>query len=375
MHKSTEVTLALSAALVSFGAHAQSTAGSSNVTIYGVVDTYLQSVRGDSTLHRVQSGGLNSSRFGLRGTEELGAGLRAFYTFEAGVNADDGTSGQGGVLFGRQAFVGLRSERLGQVSLGRQYSSVYVATGEFSAFGNTGAGPNTSVIGGFAGGYEPVRGASGTGTPPAAGATGNGGPARVNNSVRYESPSIAGFRAGVLYGAGEVADATNDQRLIDLFVRYTVGTVDVIASRVTDKAAGAAGTDATTTTLATALGVGRGRVYAGFANVDDGRAVNEDGRGYWLGGDYRMGAHLVRAQYVVNDPRSGSDNRTQALGVGYQFDLSRRTALYGSLTRFANQANAGGGGLGRWHSAVATGLTSTSSNDITEIAGGIRHSF
>lgn len=376
MHKLTKVSLALGAALAAFGVQAQTSNGSSSVTIYGVVDAYLQSVRGDSTLHRVQSGGLSSSRFGLRGTEDLGSGLKAFYTLEAGFNADDGTSANGGTLFGRQVFVGLGSERLGQISLGRQYSSVWYASNNYSAFGNSNAGPNTGLIGGFAGGYEPVRGASnGSVAPPASGATGNGGPARVNNSVRYESPEFHGFRAGVLYGAGEVAGATSDQRLIDLFVRYSAGTVDVIASRITDKTTGAIGTDATTTTLATKIAVGRGNVYAGFLNVDDGRAANEDGRGYWLGGDYRLGAHLVRAQYIANDPRRGSDNKTQGFGVGYQFDISKRTSVYGALARYANQSNAGTNGLGRWTSSVPAGLTSAGSNDISELAAGIRHSF
>ena len=374
MHKLIRVSFALATALAVSGTRAQTSNGS--VTIYGIVDAYVQSVRGDASLVRVQSGGLSSSRFGLRGTEDLGSGLHAFYTLEAGLNADDGSAAFGGLLFGRQALVGLASGSFGQISLGRQYSSLHTATAiDFSAFGNAGVGPNTAVIGGFAGGYEPVRGAAATSTPPAAGATGNGGPARVNNSVRYESPGFAGLRVGALYGAGEVANNTSGQRLVDLFARYTAGAVDVIASRISDNAVGAGSTNATTTTVATALALGDGHVYAGFLNVDDHRPANQDGRGYWLGGDYRMGRHLVRAQYVANDPQSGNADRTQAFGVGYQYDLSKRTALYGSLTRFANQANAGTGGLGRWMTAIPTGLTSAGSNDLTELAAGIRHSF
>src|SRR5262245_48049248 len=100
MIKLTKVAFALGTALAAFGAQAQSSGGSSSVTLYGVIDTYLQSARGETTLHRVQSGGLMGSRFGLRGTEDLGGGLRAFYVLEAGINADDGSSAQGGTLFG-----------------------------------------------------------------------------------------------------------------------------------------------------------------------------------------------------------------------------------------------------------------------------------
>ena len=375
MHKLTRIAIALSAVCAASGAHAQSSVASPNVTFYGIIDAYAQTARGASTVQRVQSGGLMGSRFGLRGTEDLGSGLRAFYVLEGGSNTDDGSSAQGGLLFGRQALVGLGSERFGQISLGRQQSAVYYVSTEFSAFSCTTAGPTTAVIGGFAGGYEPVRGASGTATPPAAGATGNGGPVRVNNSVRYESPSLAGFHVGALYGAGEVANAVNDSRLVDLFARYSAGVVEVLASRMSDKATGLARADVTTTSLGAKVAIGSGHVFAGLIDVDDRRPENEDGRGYWLGGDYAFGAHVVRAQYIVNDPRFGKANRTQAFGVGYEYDLSKRTALYSSLTRFANQANAGPGGLGRWNSAIPTGLTRVGSNDITELVGGIRHMF
>jgi predicted porin len=361
------------AALLSLAAHAQSS--TSNVTVYGIADMFVQGARGDASLSRVQSGGLSGSRLGFRGTEDLGSGLYAIYTLEAGINIDDGSSAQGGVLFGRQAFVGLKSD-LGQLTLGRQYSSIYTATADFSAFSNNVAGPSTAVIGGFANGYEPVRGAGGTATPPAAGATGNGGPARVNNSVRYETPSFAGFRAGALYGFGEVADATNDQRLIDLFARYGAGPVEAIVSYVTDRTVGVNRADVATGTIATAITLGSAHVFAGFMNVNDKGPNDLDGRGYWLGADYRILArHLVRAQYVINDPRTGNDNETRAFGVGYQYDFSRRTSFYSSLTRFDNQANAGVGGLGRWNAAIPTGLTSTSKNDITELVAGLRHTF
>jgi len=236
-------------ALIALGAQAQQ-----STTVYGVVDGYVQAAKGDASLNRVQSGGLSGSRFGLRGVEDLGSGLRAVYTLEAGINADDGTLGQGGVLFGRQAFVGLHGS-FGQFSLGRQYSSLYVASSEFSAFSNNATGPSTAVIGGFAGGYEPIRGASATATPPAAGATGNGGPPRVNNSIRYESPRFGSMRAGALYGAGEGAGTASDQRLFNVFVRYTAGLVDAIVSHVDDQTAGANATEVAVTTVATAVSI------------------------------------------------------------------------------------------------------------------------
>jgi predicted porin len=105
----------------------QQSGGGSGITFYGVADGFLQSARGATTLNRLQSGGLSGSRFGLRGSEDLGDGLRGIFTLEAGINLDDGTFGQGGIAFGRQAFAGLQGG-FGQLTLGRQYSSAYFAS-------------------------------------------------------------------------------------------------------------------------------------------------------------------------------------------------------------------------------------------------------
>jgi predicted porin len=379
MNTLTQIAAAVGAALLTLGianAETPNAGGStpSPIQLYGVVDMHLQSAKGDASLNRVQSGGLSGSRFGIRGVEDLGSGLSAFFVLEGGINADDGTSGQGGATFGRQSLVGLRGA-FGQFSLGRQYSSIYTATADFSAFTNGATGASTAVIGGFAGGYEPVRGASSTAVPPAAGVTGTGGPARVSNSVRFEAPAFGPVRLGMLYGAGESAGNTSDQRLYDVFVRFTGGPVDALLSHVDDSTAGINATDVATTTLAGAWTIGPARVLAGYMNVDDKRAANQDGSGYWLGGDWRIQRHLLRAQYVVNHPKTGDESDTRAIGVGYQYDLSKRTALYSSLTRFDNEANAGGGRLGRWHSSLPAGLTSASSNDLTELVAGIKHAF
>ena len=331
----------------------------SSVTLYGVADAFVQVANGEDTLTRLQSGGLAGSRLGVRGSEDLGGGLRAVFTLESGINLDDGTVGQSGTMWGRQAFVGLTSSSFGAVSLGRQYSSLYALSGDFSAFSNGVYGPSTALIGGF-NGYEPVRGS-------AASATGNPGPARVNNSIKYETPSFAGFKAGALWGLGETAGSTSKNRLIDVYARYSAGPLDAMVSFVDDKTAGET-PSARTFGLSGAYSFGPARVLAGYIDVNDRSANNADGKGFWIGGDYRFGAHLIRAQYVTNKPDQGN-NDSQAFGIGYQYDLSKRTALYTSLTQFKND------GAARWHSSVPTGLTSAGDRDITEFVAGIRHSF
>ena len=102
-------------------AHAQS-----SVTLYGLIDagiTYTNNQQGHSNW-KATSGSVNGSRWGLRGSEDLGGGLKAIFTLENGFNIMNGTNGQGGREFGRQAFVGLSSDQFGAVTLGRQYDSV-----------------------------------------------------------------------------------------------------------------------------------------------------------------------------------------------------------------------------------------------------------
>jgi predicted porin len=348
-------------ALAAAAAGAQAQTAPSTVTIYGVVDAYGQYANGASTLTRVQSGGLSGSRLGFKGNEDLGGGLRAFFQIESGINLDDGTNGQG-AFWGRQALVGLGST-YGTVSLGRQYGSIYTLSGDFSEFTNGPTGPSTAVIGGF-GGYEPVRGAG-------IAATGNGGPARVNNSVKFETANFSGFKAGALWGLGEVAGSTTKTRIADIYARYTAGPVDAMVSYVDDRVA-STGLNVTTVSGAAAYTFGDWRATGGVISVNDKSAANADGQGYWIGADYRVGLNLFKAQYLVNKVKNGGDGKTQAIGAGYQYDLSKRTNLYSSLTYFKNE---GTGYADRWNSSLPAGLTSASDRKITELVAGIRHSF
>ena len=333
-----------------------------SVTVYGIVDANVQVLNAASTLTRVQSGGLNGSRLGFKGTEDLGGGLRALFTLESGLNIDDGSTGQG-TFWGRQAYVGLGTP-YGTVTLGRQYGSLYALSAEFSEFSNNNIGASTAVIGGF-GGYEPVRGAN-------ASATGNGGPARVNNSVKFESVRFGGFSAGALMGLGEVAGNTSGNRVGDVYARYTDAGFDAMLSYVDDKAE-VTGANVRTTSAAAAYSFGPARVTGGVISVDDRSVANADGEGYWVGGSYRVGSNLFKAQYVQSKLKHAVvDGKTKAFGVGYQYDLSKRTSLYSSLTQFKNE---GVGYTARAAGSFSSGVTSATDADITEFAAGIRHSF
>jgi predicted porin len=358
----------------------------SSVTVYGIVDVNGVYAKGDASRVTIGSGGLQGSRIGFKGSEDLGDGVRADFVLEGGLNLDTGGSAQGGALFGRQAFGALRTPA-GTFSAGRQYSSIYTITSDFSAFSNTNFGPTTAILGGFAGGYEPVQGGPAAQSEPASGSSINGGPARVNNSFRYTSPTYAGFSASALYGAGEVTGRTNQNRLWDGSLRYSGYGLDAMVSYVNDKADAVAGTagstpaDVSTLTVAALYGWDAFHVEGGYMKVDDKRSNTGptgsgfDGQGFWIGGDYRLGANLFKAQFVQNKADHIGSSTTNAYGIGYQYDFSKRTAFYTALTRFQNGSGAGKGGLGRYNQAVPTGLTTPTDNDITEFGLGFRHAF
>ncbi|HVE06104.1 MAG TPA: porin [Paraburkholderia sp.] len=187
-------------------AHAQS-----SVTLYGLIDagiTYTNNQHGHSNWQET-SGSINGSRWGLRGAEDLGGGLKAIFTLENGFGINDGTLKQGGREFGRQAFVGLASDQYGAVTLGRQYDSMvdYVAplalTG--TQYGGTQfAHPldNDNLNNSF----------------------------RVNNAVKYQSANYAGFKFGALYGFSNQAAGFANNRVYSAGASYSFSGFNVAAA-------------------------------------------------------------------------------------------------------------------------------------------------
>jgi predicted porin len=200
--------LLVSATLAACGAaHAQT-----SVTLYGVVDagfTYTSNSKGHSQF-ALTSGNESAGRWGVRGNEDLGGGLAAIFTLEAGFSAANGTMGQNGTEFGRQAFVGLSSSQYGTVTLGRQYSSeadyVYplVAGSTWAASGN------------------------GYGTHPADLDNLNNSN-RINNAVKYQSTTWRGLSFGALYSFGGQAGSLGRNQIWSLGAGYANGPVTLAA--------------------------------------------------------------------------------------------------------------------------------------------------
>lgn len=167
-----------------------------SVTLYGVIDEgfdYTNNVGGNK-VYELQSGYAQGSRWGLKGTEDLGGGLKTVFQLESGFNVNNGKAGQGGLLFGRQAYVGISSDRMGTVTLGRQYDSLVDYLAQTTANGNW-AGylfshpyDNDNTDNSF----------------------------RVNNTVKYASPTFAGIQFGGTYSFSNDTNFANNRQ-------YSVG--------------------------------------------------------------------------------------------------------------------------------------------------------
>jgi predicted porin len=197
---------ALPALAVCAGAHAQS-----SVTLYGLIDAglmYTNNVNKGGTsgpLWQATSGTINGSRFGLRGSEDLGGGYKAIFVLENGFNVQNGRLAQNNREFGRQAYVGIATANYGAITLGRQYDSLVDFVSPLSAtagtFGDTGfAHPfdndnlNHSV--------------------------------RMNNAVKYMSNTYSGFKFGALYAFSNSTDFSAN-RAYSVGGSYNYGPINV----------------------------------------------------------------------------------------------------------------------------------------------------
>ncbi|MBU9172954.1 porin [Burkholderia gladioli] len=180
----------------------------SSITLYGHIDeglnftnsTRSQFGQGHSKTALV-SGSVGGSRFGLQGTEILGGGNSAVFRLENGYDLNSGGLLQGGRMFGRQAYVGLASNTYGTVLLGRQYDPTIDMFSDLTApghwAGNVAAVPfnNDNSDWNF----------------------------RVDNSVKYISPTINGFSGEAMYGFSNAGGGFAENRLVSAAGQYQMG--------------------------------------------------------------------------------------------------------------------------------------------------------
>ncbi len=281
----------------------------SSVTLYGVADIFYANVKntGVATQNVLNSGSVNGSRWGLKGSEDLGGGLNAIFKLESGFNIDSGSSAQGGLLFGRYAYVGFNGG-FGEVRLGR------IAT----AFDDVNGAANAVFDANFAPANNVFKSTKYT--------------VRTDNTIYYQSPSFSGFSGAVSYALGENKTATVEAGSIaSMNVAYGNGPLAVSAAYQTEKATGAA----------VALQYARLNAAYTFAPVtlkaSYGKAGNvgsvsgADASEWQLGADYAVSAPLLLTASVARsaDNAAAGDFVRTGYGIGAKYVLSKRTFVYG----------------------------------------------
>lgn len=191
--------------------HAQST-----MTLYGILDEGLMIntnaknvVNGKNVGGRQFSvdsnAGTQGSRWGMRGAEDLGGDTTAIFVLESGINVSTGAFGQGGTAFGRQAYVGLASNSLGSVTLGRQYDSINDYVGNY----------------GFAAAY------GGSTTEHPGDLDNVNHTFRANSTIKYASSNFNGLTFGGTASLGGVAGEISQSSGYSLGANYGNGPVGI----------------------------------------------------------------------------------------------------------------------------------------------------
>jgi GBP family porin len=354
--------------LFSAGAAAQS-----SVTLYGIIDVGVQwnkqyaSTSGQQEdVWSVDSGYQSGSRLGLRGAEELGSGLSAIFTLESGFDTSTGQLTQGGLMFGRQAWAGLRGS-WGTLIAGR-ISTPSSGTGSYDMW---------SSVDPFGAGF----GVNQTGsTFVAANAL------REDNAALYVTPSMAGFKGAAGYsfnrGGSETAPQGSNSNAVNLAASFNAGTFYAV---VTYDILGYPDAGSTTSNAGNPdeklLQIGGTfdlkvvKLHAAWASQSDISAVRAgvsiappngitayDNQAWMLGASVPLGRGLLLASYqsanadgVAYAPATGTTNFEpdyDVWGLGYAYKFSDRTNLYAGYGRVSAKGTLNSTQVDRQQSAI-----------------------
>ncbi len=353
----------------------------SSVTLYGIVDTglaYIHNSAGQSSQWRMTTSNLSATDWGLKGSEDLGGGLSAVFQVESGFDSTNGSFATPGVLFSRQAFVGIASSQYGTLTFGRQYDPLTDLEQGLTA---------DTYSGWFA-------------TP---GDVDNyDSSARFNNTVKWASPSWKGVSAEVMYGLGGVPGSTGSGQTWSAAAAYQSTSFSVAGGFLhIDNGNGTLGKRGTTSSDS----VFNSPVNAAYASS---RSINiARVAGNYVVGSFTTGAAFSYSEYSPDASSSfgesqrfyngsvfaqyyltpafmviGAYNYTRALGdssakyhqvnIGTDYFLSKRTDIYA----YAGYQHAiGQNGQGPAEASMgSTGIAAGASTQEVVVVG-LRHKF
>lgn len=294
-------------------------ATASTVTLYGIMDLGLEyrtrnTARGQG-MWRVNSGGLNTSRLGFKGTEDMGGGLSTQFNLEAEVVADTGAAASS--LFGRQAWVGIEQRGVGSIAMGRMSTVAYDFTIGHDFMG-------------FAPQYSWV---TSTASVPSSAFT-----SRISNAVRYLG-KFGAFKLGANVGLGEVSGSLNANTSRGVSLGYDEGPVSAQVS-LDDGRTGATDTAHASTSNRSWIASGTydfggTKLFAGVRDttrhpVGALSASNPKFHStlYWLGMSAPLSEKLTGFGGVYYENKLGTASDPMLLAAKLHYNLSKRTWLY-----------------------------------------------
>ena len=324
-------------------------AAQSTVTLYGLLDMGVRHVRnGDASVTSLSSNGNNTSRFGVRGMEDLGDGLRVGFQLESGLTPDTGATSEATRFWNRRSTVSLIGP-FGEVRLGRDYTVTYLGFEDYDVWSDIGLSSVAKFDSSLGSGRD-------TGV-------------RSDNQIVYFTPALSGFYGRLGFAPGE---GVAGKKSIAGRAGFAAGPIDASLSYGRTTVAPVAGDDTFNTfNLGASYDFGPVKVsgYTTRSSFADLRIVN-----YYVGAQVPVGRGSVRASYLRSNPsgttaagiRTDADDAHQ-FALGYLYDLSRRTALYANVARVSNS--------GASAIAVDRNPVLAAGADSTGFEVGMRHSF
>ncbi|KAE8756610.1 porin [Paraburkholderia madseniana] len=377
-----KVLAAATLAVFATAAHAQS-----SVTLYGLIDagfTYVNHAGPQGQkLYQYGDGVAQASRWGLRGSEDLGNGLKALFTLENGFNSGTGALGQGSSLFGRQAYVGLSQNGIGTLTFGRQYS--------FS----------TDFLGGvYTNGSQTVAGNYGYHINDVDQLTSS----RVSNAVKFTSANFAGLTFGGMYGfsnqAGAFAGApgaSGSSSVYSFGVNYANGPFGIGAAYTDIRYPGSASPTTFSTTLAnsaisgtakdlstvgvgTKYSIGAATMWALWThtNIEQITGHMTTFNAYEAGGKYAFTPALTGALgYTYMQSKDQTNGHWNQIDASVDYALSKRTDVYllGVYQAAAGKTSKNTGLQAQIGSSTSSFLPVAGASTQLAVRAGLRHKF
>jgi predicted porin len=336
-----------------------------NVQLYGLLDQALEynshSNAKQNSLVRMKSGGMNTSRFGLRGSEDLGGGLKAVFQLESGIQIDTGSFDDPSALFNRQANVGFEGA-FGRVVMGRSFSTTYDFVLPYDPMG-----------------YAPLYSwaTSSNASPPVDKGTvrKDGMLTGVSNMIKYQG-KFGPMRLGAAYALGEEAGNSSRNAKYDFAAAYEEGPLGLVATYDIQNGATATNGNADKTKtihLGASYQIGNTKLYAAARDYRRSLASGAPelrSSMYWAGASYQATPALTLTGVLyyqnIKDVGANAEADPKMLVARARYALSKRTDLY-AVMAYAKAKN----GL---NVSVSRDDAGFSSNQ-TGVALGVQHRF